>query len=315
MARFHSISSVTTYSLLSQYQHFCVRVSFLLQSPNPNFINGLYMNFSESKKDGNTKKCLVRAFKVNTSSNDVLFNQISNSTKFIPDTVIKISKDKHLKLKEFSTTNNCHYLHFALYNPKEQVSITPSTKNKSDLLDVENLDNLHAFLLVKNNDIASLMQISTNWCENKIATIFEQFGITITPTPILEKTVVAKIKEQKLRALHLDLAVDESDFVTTPKFLESIFKKEPKTKTKGITGHLKIDAAGNLELAQSIETDPSKWVSELTSDFYIETKKGEKIYGDDMKLTKTYYTVPYGSKSINAKYAKEILEDFAAKEL
>ncbi|WP_321158362.1 hypothetical protein, partial [Providencia stuartii] len=186
---------------------------------------------------------------------------------------------------------------------------------KSDLLDVENLDNLHAFLLVKNNDIASLMQISTNWCENKIATIFEQFGITITPTPILEKTVVAKIKEQKLRALHLDLAVDESDFVTTPKFLESIFKKEPKTKTKGITGHLKIDAAGNLELAQSIETDPSKWVSELTSDFYIETKKGEKIYGDDMKLTKTYYTVPYGSKSINAKYAKEILEDFAAKEL
>ena len=48
---------------------------------------------------------------------------------------------------------------------------------------------------------------------------------------------------------------------------------------------------------------------------YIETKKGEKITSDDIKLTKVYYTVPYGSKSINSKYAKEILEDFAQKEL
>lgn len=273
------------------------------------------MNYSYSKKDGHSKKCLVRAFKVNTSSKDILFNQVANSKVFIVDKVIKISKEKHLKLKEFATANGCHYIHFALYNPKEQVSITPNAKNKSDLLDVENLDNLHAFFLIKDNRIASLMQISTNWCENKIATIFEQFGIKITPTAILEKTVIQKIKDDKLRALHLDIAVEQSDFVKTPKFLDSIFQKEPKTKTKGISGHLKIDAEGNADLAQSIETDPAKWIDDLASDFYIETKKGDKIFSDDLKLTKIYFTVPYGSKSINAKYAKEILEDFAVKEL
>lgn len=135
------------------------------------------MNFSDSKKDGNTKKCLVRAFKVNTSSKNILFDQISNSKKFVPNTIIKISKDKHLKLKSFSTTTNYHYLHFALYNPKEQVSITPSNNKTKDLLDVENLDNLHAFLLVKNNKIASLMQISTNWCEKKLLLFLSNLGL------------------------------------------------------------------------------------------------------------------------------------------
>ncbi|MBP6083534.1 MAG: hypothetical protein KA732_19960 [Providencia sp.] len=273
------------------------------------------MNFSYSKKDGHTKKCLVRAFKVNTSSTDILFDQIANSKKFVIDQIIKISDEKHLKLKKFSTKNNYHYMHFSLYNPKEQVSITPNIKNKSDLLDVENLDNLHAFLLIKGNEIASLMQISTNWCENKLAAIFKQFEIIITPTAILKKDVIQRIKDDKLRALHLDISVDETDFIKAPGRIESIFTKEPQTKTKGISGHLTIDAKGNAELAQSIETNPAKWVSDLSSEFYIETKKGEKITSDDLKLTKNYYTVPYGSKSINAKYAEEILDDFAVKEL
>ncbi|HBA8640216.1 TPA: hypothetical protein J1130_003108, partial [Escherichia coli] len=109
------------------------------------------MNFSYTKQDGHTKRCLVRAFNVNTATTDILFDQISNSGKFIVDTVFKINNEQHLILKEFSTNNKSHYLHFALYNPKEQVSITPKIKTASDLLDVENLDNLHAFLYVKEN--------------------------------------------------------------------------------------------------------------------------------------------------------------------
>lgn len=264
------------------------------------------MNFSYTKQDGHTKRCLVRAFNVNTATTDILFDQISNSGKFIVDTVFKINNEQHLILKEFSTNNKSHYLHFALYNPKEQVSITPKIKTASDLLDVENLDNLHAFLYVKENKIASLMQISTNWCEIKIAKIFEQFGIKITPSAILQKNVIQRIKDDKLRALHLNISVDASNFVKTPSFIDSIFQKEPKLKARGISGHLTLDAKGNAELAQSIETNPSGWINDLDSDFYIETKKGEKITSDDIKLTKVYYTVPYGSKSINSKYAKEI---------
>lgn len=273
------------------------------------------MNFSYTKQDGLTKKCLVRGFKVNTASTDILFDQITNSTTFQIGSVIKISADKHLMLKAFETNANCHYLHVAIYNPKAQVSITPLKKAASDLLDVENLDDLHAFLMIKGNQIASLMQISTNWCEVKISKIFNQFGISITPTAILKNNVIQKIKEDKLKALHLNIDVDESDFVQAPSVLESIFKKEPTIRSKGISGHLTIDAKGNAELAQSIENNPATWVDDLDRDFYIETKKGDKFYSDDLKVTKVYFTVPYGSKSINAKYAKEILEDFVAKEL
>lgn len=273
------------------------------------------MNFSNSKQDGLTKKCLVRGFKVNTASTDILFDQISKSKAFIVDSVIKISSEKHLMLKSFETNNNCHYLHLALYNPKAQVSITPLKKTVSDLLDVENLDDLHAFLMVKDNRIASLMQISTNWCEVKIAKILSAFGISVTPTAILKNNVIQKIKDDKLKALHLNIDVDDSDFVKAPGVIESIFIKEPQIRAKGISGHLAIDAKGNAELAQAIENDPANWVGDLDKDFYIETKKGDKFFSDDLKLTKIYFTVPYGSKSINSKYAKEILEDFVAKEL
>lgn len=273
------------------------------------------MSFSDKKTPELTKKCQVRAFKVNTDSTEVLFDQISANTDIKKNAVIVISKEKHLKLKNYHTENGCHYLHFSLFNPKAQVSITPKVTNDKDLVEIENMDNLHAFFIIKENKIASLMQISANHPESKIAKIFEQFSLKLTPTAILRKDVIAKIKNDGFRALHVNVSVDESDFVTPPTFLQSLIQKEPAIKKKGISGHLTIDARGNSELAQSIETNTSIWIDDLDADFYLVTKKGDKIIGDDLKVTKTYYTVPYGSKSISAKYAKEILDDFVAKEL
>lgn len=273
------------------------------------------MNFSETRTPELTKKCQVRAFKVNTDSTDVLFDQITANDKFKEGAILVINKEKRLKLKNFSTKNGCHYFYFSLYNPKEQVSITPANTSEKDLIEIENLDNLHAFMVIKGNKIASLMQISANWCETKIANIFELFGIKIIPSAILRKDVITKIKNDGFRALHVNVSVDESDFVNPPTFFQSLTKKEPAIKKKGVKGHLTINARGNSELAQSIETNTAIWVDELDSDFYLETKKGEKIKGDDLKVVKTYFTVPYGSKSISAKYAKEILEDFVVKEL
>lgn len=273
------------------------------------------MNFSNTKKDSHTKKCQVRAFKVNTASTDILYNQIAQSKKFVINTIVKVNNEQHIKLKNFSTANGCHYLHFSIFNPKEQVSITPQLLTAKDLVEIENMDNLHAFLIVKDNSIASLMQISTNWCEVKIAKLLEAFGIKVTPSAILKKNVIARIKNDGFKALHVNIDVDESDFVKTPNFFSSIIQNEPAIKAKGITGHLTIDAKGNSELAKSIEGNTGTWINDLDSDFYLETKKGEKIMGDDLKVVKTYFTVPYGSKSINAKYAKEILEDFVVTEL
>lgn len=273
------------------------------------------MNFSEARTPELTKKCQVRAFKVNTDNTDILYDQISGNAKFVTGSTIAISKEKHLKLKDFSTESGYHYLHFSLYNPKEQVSITPTIVTANDLIEIENMDNLHAFIIVKGNEIFSLMQISTNWCETKIAKIFEQFGIKITPSAILRKDVINRIKSDGFRALHINVSVDESDFVKPPSFIKSLIQKEPAIRQKGITGHLTIDARGNSVLAESIEENTSIWIDDLDSDFYLETKKGETIKGDDLKVVKTYFTVPYGSKSISAKYAKQILENFVAKEL
>ncbi|GKX58361.1 hypothetical protein [Leminorella grimontii] len=273
------------------------------------------MNFSEIKKDNLTKKCHVRAFKVNSDNTNVLYNQIEKSGKFKPGVVIKINDKEHLKLKDFTTKDGCHYLYLSIYNPKDQVSITPSTPNKKDLLDIDNLDNLHAFMIVKENSIISLMLISTNWSESKLAKIFAQFDINIKPAAILRKTVIQRIKTDGFRALHVNMVVDESDFVKAPGFFQSLINKEPTVKEKGIVGHLTIDASGNSEIANSIEQNTAIWVDDLDSDFYLETKKGEKIKGDDLRLTKEYFTVPYGSKSISSKYAKEMLEHFVANEL
>lgn len=159
------------------------------------------------------------------------------------------------------------------------------------------------------------MQISMNFSEVKIAILLEQFGVQVKPSAILKKDVIKRIKQDGFKALHVNVAVDESDFVKPPSFFDSMLKNEPAIKAKGITGHLTIDAKGNTELASSIENNTNVWINDLDSDFYLETKKGETIKGDDLKVVSTYFTVPYGSKTINAKYAKEILEDFAAKEL
>ncbi|ENA4398679.1 hypothetical protein ACFMH7_004820 [Escherichia coli O8:H49] len=273
------------------------------------------MNFSDTKTSELTKKCVARAFKVNCDNTDVLAVQVSNNTNFQKGMIISVNTGKYIKLKEFITKNGVHFLYFSIFNKKEQISITPSKEELKDLVEIENMDNLHAFMLIKENKIATIMQISSNWCEAKIAHIFEQFGITITPSAMLRNDVIAKIKRDGFRALHVNVSVDESDFVTPPGYLQSLIKKEPAIKAKGITGHLTIDAKGNAALAQSVENNTALWVDELDPDFYFETKKHEMIKGDDLKIVKTYYTFPYGSKSISARYAKEILEDFTAKEL
>lgn len=113
----------------------------------------------------------------------------------------------------------------------------------------------------------------------------------------------------------MNFNVHESDFVNKPSFLSVFVKKEPKLKQTGISGHFTIDAIGNPAVAASIENNPTPWISDLNSDFYFETKKGEKITSDDMKLTKIYYTLPYGSQTISSKYAHEILEHFVTNEL
>lgn len=272
------------------------------------------MNFSKQKQDNLTRKVLVRAFKVNPNNTNVLFDQIAKSKAFGAGAIIKESATNHIKLREFKTFADTHYLYFTKYNPKEKISVSPTNPALEDLFEVENHDNLHAFYMVKGNKIASLMLISTNWPEVKTSGLFKSFGIDIIPTTILQQNTVARLQSDGLRAIHVNLNVMSTDFAKQPGFFQSILQNEPAVQQTGISGHLTIDHRGNPGLAKSIENDPSPWMTELDSDFWFETKKNEKITGDSLRLTQVYYTVPYGSKSILSRYAEEILKDFVNSE-
>lgn len=272
------------------------------------------MNFSRKKQDNLNRKVLVRAFKVNSNNTNVLFDQISSSNAFGAGVIIKESATKHIKLRDFTSTPDTHYMYFTSYNPKEKVSVSPTNPAHDDLFEVENHDNLHAFYMIKGNKIASLMLISTNWPEVKTSNLFRSFGIDIVPTTILQQNTVAKLQSDGLKAIHVNMDVMGTDFVKQPGFFQSILQNEPNVQQTGISGHLTIDHRGNPGLAKSIENDPAPWIDDLDSDFWFETKKNEKITGDSLRLTQVYYTVPYGAKSILSKYAEEILTDFVKAE-
>lgn len=273
------------------------------------------MNFSHTKKDGHTKKIVVRAFEANHGNKIDLAHQIFLSTNFAKNKIHVVSADKHIKIRDISKNAIDSYIYFSIYNPKESVSTSPLTAGISDLIDVENYDNLHVFVKVKKNTIAAIFQISTNWPEVKLALLFKSFGITITPTTVLDKKVVDALRSEGFRSLHVNIDVHPSDFKKTPSFITSMIKNEPKVGQVAISGHLEINAKENATIATSIEKHPSQWIQDLDSDFYIETKKGRKITGDDIKLNRTYFTNPYGSKTIVHQNAEGILDYFISNAL
>lgn len=268
------------------------------------------MNFADSKRDNLTKKIVVRAFEANHGNGNDLAFQIFHNANFIKDKIVVVSKEKHIKIRDIIKSQTESYVYFSIYNPKESVSISPTAVGVDDLVDVENYDNLHIFLKVKNDKMIAIFQISTNWPENKLKLIFERFGINIIPNTVLDAKIVDALRSEGFKSLHVNINVHASDFSKKPTFIDSLIRNEPRVGNQLITGHLEISGKGNSTIASSIEQQPQKWIDDLDPDFYIETKKGRMITGDDIKLNRTYFTVPYGSKSIHSKYAIEIIDHF-----
>ncbi|MBD8163294.1 hypothetical protein [Erwinia persicina] len=268
------------------------------------------MNFADSKRDNLTKKIVVRAFEANHGNANDLALQIFNNGNFINDKIVIVTNEKHIKIRDISKSQTEAYVYFSIYNPKESVSISPNAVGVDDLVDVENYDNVHVFLKVKNDKMIAIFQISTNWPENKLMLIFEKFGIKITPSTVLDTKIVDALRSEGFKSLHVNINVHASDFNKKPSFIDSLIKNEPRVGNQLISGHLEITGKGNSTIASSIEQQPQKWIDDLDPDFYIETKKGRKITGDDIKLNRVYFTVPYGSKTIHSKYAIEIIDHF-----
>lgn len=271
------------------------------------------MNFRESKEGSYTKKSIVRVFDVNHSSNEKLLDQLKKNKKFKVDADFPVSSIKKIRIREINYSSNGCFCHITNYNPKESVSITPAAKgNLSDLIDVDNYDTCHYFMLINKNYIRVIFQISYTWPELKLKHFFEQLGIYVEPTPVLDSQVVSSLQDEGFKALHINTTIHSSKVPKKDNIISRIAKKVPKVGDKGVYGNIRITGKGNPEIANSIEQTPSLWVNELDGDFYIETKKGNKITGDKIKLHKIYYTLPYGSKTITPVSAHDILSHFKA---
>ncbi|EOT5501624.1 hypothetical protein NFK08_05230 [Enterobacter roggenkampii] len=269
------------------------------------------MNFRESKEGNYTKKSIVRVFDVNHSSKDKLFDQLKKNKKFKANADFTISSIKKIRIREITYYSNDCFCHITTYNPKESVSITPAANgNPRDLIDVDNYDTCHYFLLINKNYIRVIFQISYTWPELKLKQFFEQLGIYVEPTPVLDSQVVSSLQDEGFKALHINTTIHSSKVPSKDNIITRIAKKVPKVGDKGVYGNIRITGKGNPEIANSIEQTPSLWVNELDSDFYIVTKKDNKITGDKIKLHKIYYTLPYGSKTITPGSAYDMLSHF-----
>ncbi|WBF47271.1 hypothetical protein [Serratia rubidaea] len=269
------------------------------------------MNFRESKEGTYTKKSLVRVFEVNHTNKEKLFDQLKKSTKFKVNADFAISSTKSIRIRDITYTNDECFCHVTVYNPKESVSITPASQGGSrDLMDVDNYDTCHYFMLINKNYIRVIFQISFTWPESKLKLFFEQLAINVTPAPLLDSQVVSSLQDEGFKALHINTTIHSSQTTKKDNPLTKIIRKVPKVGDKGVYGNFRISGKGNPEVANSIEQSPQIWVQDLDGDFYIETKKGNRITGDKIKLHKIYYTYPYGSKTITAKCAHEILSHF-----
>ncbi|MDD9577880.1 hypothetical protein PIG65_05005 [Enterobacter sp. FR 78] len=271
------------------------------------------MNFRESKEGSYTKKSIVRVFDVNHDSKEKLFNQLKKNIKFKAGADFTVSSTKKIRIRQITYSSDSCFCHVTIYNPKESVSITPASKGISkDLIDVDNYDTCHYFMLISKNHIRVIFQISYTWPELKLKQFLEQLGIYVEPTPVLDSQVVSSLQDEGFKALHINTTIHSSKVPSKDNIISRIAKKVPKVGDKGVYGNIRITGKGNPEIANSIEQAPSLWVNELNGDFYIETKKGNKITGDKIKLHKIYYTLPYGSKTITPVSANDMLSHFKA---
>ncbi|CFQ78167.1 TPA: hypothetical protein ACUU9M_000565 [Yersinia enterocolitica] len=266
------------------------------------------MNFSDTKSSEFPKKTVVNVFEVNQDSSNSLFSSLQQCANFKQDAEFKINSTRTIRIRKINYDGNNCYCHITFYNPKESVSITPITSTALDLLDVDNYDTCHLFMLVNGNRIRAISQISYNWMDKKIKLFLDQLSIYVKPTVVLDQEVIQSIKDEGFSSLHVNATIHSTTFKDDA--ITGIFRKVPKAGSNGIYGNITFSSKNNPAIAVSVENNTQSWVDDLGSDFYIKTKKGQKITGDKIKLHRMYYTLPYGSKTITSSSAFEILYHF-----
>ncbi|CNE43080.1 hypothetical protein [Yersinia kristensenii] len=270
------------------------------------------MNFSEKKQKEFSKSAVVTLFETNHDKAVLFFDELKDNKNFIVDADYKINDESHIRIRDISYVGAAVFAHITFYNPKAKVSVTPKAEDKAkDLFDIDNFDNCHLFLCVSGNYIRAIFQLSVTWPITRLDRFFKTLKMSPKITHVIDKTVIKKIKDEGFKELHLQTTVHATDLpiVNTP--LHSLIAKEPKVGEEGLSGELVLKSKANPRLAAEIEKNPGDIAKDLSEDFYIITKGGSKIKGDDVKVNKVYFTRPYGTRTVKPEYAFEILTHFS----
>ncbi|MDE9448011.1 hypothetical protein KKJ04_21425 [Xenorhabdus bovienii] len=185
-----------------------------------------------------------------------------------------------------------------------------NNEEEKDLHSIENYDNSHVFMIVDNKHIYTINQIIYTHQKTRLDKIFKTLGISVSIRDKINKSTVDKIRSEKIKhiAISVSTTMEAIDSMKVKNKL-SIFEKEDNEGTP-FYGMLYLDYKSNIGLVESINEDIESVVNELSEDFYIVTRKDNKIKSSEIKTKKDYYTIPYGTKTIKDKYAKEILIHF-----
>ncbi|PHM61158.1 hypothetical protein [Xenorhabdus ishibashii] len=278
------------------------------------------MNFSESKTKEFKKTATAYVFDYEYNNEKSLLQALGEHEEFVEGSDFKISQSHKMRIKKLEMEPERIFVHITFYEPHALVPITPAivseSKNSSnddkekDLHSIENYDNSHVFMIIDGKHIYTINQIIYTHQRTRLDRIFKTLGVGVKIKDKVNKSTVDKIQREKIK--HLVIGVS-----TTMKVIDdikiknklSIFEKENNSDTP-FYGMLFLDHKSNFGLIESISDDIESVVNELSEDFYIVTRKDNKIKSSEIKTKKDYYTIPYGTKTIKDKYAKEILIHF-----
>ncbi|HHU3936638.1 TPA: hypothetical protein ACUB0U_000228 [Citrobacter freundii] len=280
------------------------------------------MNFSEEKNKDFPKKVQTSLFDVDCSNGLSIVEALETSEKFKLNGDFEYSSDSRLRIKTLSVSDGQIFAGISFYEPKALVPVTPKDVDgeQVDLQDIENYDKCHIFFLATGSSILVIFQLSGAQPLAKLKRLFKLLGLEVNVSEKLNKDALGKIIKDGIRSISLTVETTKEDLeeakATSLGFggkakeaLAKLFDKEDDDED-AFYGLLTLDKKHNPKLLGIANKNPNLIIDELSDEFFITTSKGQTIKSSEIRTKKDYYTRKYGSTTIKAEHAKEILEHF-----
>ncbi|EEM8546576.1 hypothetical protein GI062_24000 [Salmonella enterica] len=278
------------------------------------------MNFSEEKNKDFPKQVQTSLFEVDCNNGDSFVDVLMSCKNFKQNSDFEYSGNTRVRIKTLIAGDTQIFAGITLYEPKALVPVTPKDSDQKDLQDIDNYDKCHIFLLATESNILTIVQISGGHPLAKLRRLFSLMNIDVNISEKLNKDALGKIIKDGIRSISLTVETTKEELEEVKaaslgiggkakEALSRLFDKE-QDDDESFYGLLTLDKKHNPKLLSAANKNPSLIIDELSEEFFITTSKGQAIKSSEIRTKKAYYTRKYGSTTIKAEHAKEILEHF-----